>query len=45
MVQTDKVLEFDKIKEKWIELALTEWANVYFYFFCIIILVIWSTQI
>lgn len=27
MVQTDKVLEFDKIKEKWIELALTEWAK------------------
>lgn len=27
MVQTDKVLEFDKMKEKWIELALTEWAK------------------
>lgn len=27
MVQTDKVLEFDKIKEKWMELALTEWAK------------------
>ena len=27
MVQTDKVLEFDKVKEKWIELALTEWAK------------------
>ena len=27
MVQTDKVLEFDKVKEKWIELALTEWAE------------------
>lgn len=27
MVQTDKVLEFNKIKEKWIELALTEWAK------------------
>lgn len=27
MVQIDKVLEFDKIKEKWIELALTEWAK------------------
>ena len=27
MVQTDKVLEFDKIKEKWIGLALTEWAK------------------
>ena len=27
MVQTDKVLEFDKIKEKWIELAITEWAK------------------
>lgn len=27
MVQTDKVLEFDKMKEKWMELALTEWAK------------------
>ena len=27
MVQADKVLEFDKMKEKWIELALTEWAK------------------
>ena len=27
MVQTDKVLEFDKVKEKWMELALTEWAK------------------
>ncbi len=26
-VQTDKVLEFDKMKEKWMELALTEWAK------------------
>ena len=27
MVQTDKILEFDKVKEKWMELALTEWAK------------------
>ncbi|MCI8661345.1 MAG: hypothetical protein HFG54_14065 [Lachnospiraceae bacterium] len=27
MVQTDKVLQFDKMKEKWMELALTEWAK------------------
>ena len=27
MVQTDKVLEFDKVKEKWMELALTEWQK------------------
>lgn len=27
MVQAEKVLEFDKMKEKWIELALTEWAK------------------
>lgn len=27
MVQTDKILEFDKVKEKWMELALTKWAK------------------
>lgn len=27
MIQTDKILEFDKIKEKWSELALTAWAK------------------
>ena len=27
MIQTDKRLEFDKIKKKWAELALTEWAK------------------
>ncbi|MCI9135725.1 MAG: DNA mismatch repair protein MutS [Lachnospiraceae bacterium] len=27
MIQTDQVLEFDKIKEKWRELALTNWAK------------------
>ena len=27
MIQTEKVLEFDKIKKKWGELALTEWAK------------------
>lgn len=27
MIQTDKILEFDKIKEKWSELAFTEFAK------------------
>ena len=27
MIQTDKILEFDKIKEKWSELAFTEYAK------------------
>ena len=27
MIQTEKVLEFDKIKKMWSELALTEWAK------------------
>ena len=27
MIQTDKVLEFDKIKKMWSELALTDWAK------------------
>lgn len=27
MIQTDRILEFDKIKEKWSELALTAWAK------------------
>lgn len=27
MIQTDKVLEFDKIKKMWSELALTAWAK------------------
>ncbi len=27
MIQTDHVLEFDQIKQKWLELALTDWAK------------------
>ena len=27
MNQTEKILEFDRIKENWKELALTEWAR------------------
>lgn len=27
MIQTDKILEFDKIKEKWSELAFTAWQK------------------
>lgn len=27
MIQTDKILKFDKIKEKWSELAFTAWAK------------------
>ena len=27
MIQTDRILEFDKIKDKWADLALTQWAK------------------